>query len=283
MARYNRNSLIFTHPRLILTKNNTIMKKTFRLMALVAMAAGLAFAACDRDEPVDPTPVNPTPVNPDVPNPVDPDPVNPDPVEPETAEWVDLGLPSGLLWAECNLGATKPEEYGDYYAWGETSTKEVYTWETYKYCTAVDEEGWVKTLSKYNTGSEYGTPDNLTTLQPSDDVATQKLGNGARMPSADEWRELIANTTSEWTTENGVYGRKLTASNGKSLFFPAAGYREGYELPGAGESGIYWSSSLDADYSDSAWQFAFGSDNQYMLNYFRREGSSVRAVCASQN
>ena len=237
------------------------MKKTFRLMALVAMAAGLAFASCDDDNKDNPGGGGGT----------------------ETAGWVDLGLPSGLLWAECNLGATKSEEYGDYFAWGETSTKEVYTWETYKYCTAVDEEGRVKTLSKYNTRSEYGTPDNLTTLQPSDDVATQKLGNGARMPTETEWRELIANTTSEWTTVNGVYGRKLTASNGKSLFFPAAGYRLGSELHLAGERGIYWSSSLRADYPRDAWYFYFNSFSQYVSNYYRRYGFSVRAVCASQN
>ena len=237
------------------------MKKTFRLMALVAMAAGLAFAACDDD--------NNNPVGGGT----------------ETAEWVDLGLPSGLLWAKCNLGATKPEEYGDYYAWGETDTKEVYFWETYKYCTAVDEEGWVKTLSKYNTDSRYGTPDNLTTLQPSDDVATQKLGNGARMPTETEWRELLANTTSEWTTVNGVYGRKLTASNGKSLFFPAAGGRDGSGLRDAGEYGIYWSSSLYADGPNNAWRFNFSLDGQ-IVGYdsgLRPYGFSVRAVCASQN
>ena len=235
------------------------MKKTFRLMALVTMAAGLAFAACDDD--------NNNPVGGGT----------------ETAEWVDLGLPSGLLWAECNLGATKPEEYGDYYAWGETSTKEVYTWETYKYCTAVDEEGWVKTLSKYNTHSEYGTPDHLTTLQPSDDVATQKLGSGARMPTETEWNELLANTTSEWTTENGVYGRKLTAANGKSLFFPAAGRRDGSELHVAGEGGSYLSSSLYAGSPDGAWSFGFISFYQNVDISNRQYGFSVRAVCASQN
>ncbi len=237
------------------------MKKTIRLMALVAMAAGLAFAACGSTSKCG----------------------GQDGGGALATGWVDLGLPSGLLWAKCNLGATKPEEYGDYYAWGETSTKEVYTWETYKYCTAVYEEGWVKTLSKYNTRSEYGTPDHLTTLQPSDDVATQKLGDGARMPTETEWRELIANTTSEWTSENGVYGRKLTASNGKSLFFPATGERYCSELRNAGVFGIYWSSSLIADYPNLAWRFDFGSDGQDVYYGYRRCGFSVRAVCASQN
>ena len=236
------------------------MKKTIRLMALVALAAGLAFAAYGSNSKVEGQGDGAA-----------------------AAEWVDLGLPSGLLWAKCNLGATKPEEYGDYYAWGETDTKEVYTWETYKYCTAVDEEGWVKTLSKYNTNSRYGTPDNLTTLQPSDDVATAKLGVGARMPTETEWRELIANTTSEWTSENGIYGRKLTASNGKSLFFPAAGFRDGSELLDVGENGVYWSSSLDADDPGFAWYFDFDSDDQDVYHYYLLYGFSVRAVCASQN
>ena len=227
------------------------MKKTIRLMALVAMAAGLAFAACDDD--------NNNPVGGGT----------------ETAEWVDLGLPSGLLWAECNLGATKPEEYGDYYAWGETSTKEVYDWSTYKYCN-----GGFNQLTKYCNDPDYGYngfTDNLTTLQPSDDVATARLGDGARMPTAHEWRELIANTETEWIQVNGVYGRKLTASNGKSLFLPAAGY--GSELDYAGELGFYWSSSLDAYNPGIAWSFDFNSGSQYVGgNHSRCGGFPVRAV-----
>ena len=260
----------------ILTQNNTLMKKTLKLLALVAMMAGLAFAACDRDEPVDPTPDNPTPVNPD-----DPDPVNPDPVTPETAGWVDLGLPSGLLWAKCNLGATKPEEYGDYYAWGETTTKEVYDWSTYKYCT-VDAEGVLQTLTKYNTSTSYGFTDNLTTLEAIDDAAAQKLGDGARMPTKEDWEELIANTTAEWTTLNGVAGRKFTAANGNSLFLPAAGCRWDGELGHAGGHGFYWSSSLLADYPSYAWRFVFNSGGQYSDYGSRFYGRSVRAV-RSQN
>ena len=228
------------------------MKKTFRLMALVAMTAGLAFASCEDDNN------------------------NPSGGGTESAEWVDLGLPSGLLWAECNLGAAKPEEYGDYYAWGETAPKSVYDWSTYLYCN-----GNYDQLTKYCNNPEYGYngfTDNLTTLQPSDDAATAKLGNGARMPTADEWRELIANTTTEWTTMNGVYGRKLTASNGKSLFLPAAGYRYGSELYSAGERGLYWSSSLYADYPYDAWFFLFYADGQYMYYYYRCIGRSVRPV-----
>ena len=235
------------------------MKKTIRLMALVAMAAGLAFAACGSNSKVGGQGDGAA-----------------------AAEWVDLGLPSGLLWAKCNLGATKPEEYGDYYAWGETVTKEDYYWSTYKYCN-----GDYNQLTKYCNDPEYGYngfTDNLTTLQPSDDVATQKLGDGARMPTETEWRELLANTTSERTTENGVYGHKLTAANGKSLFFPAAGGRYGSGLLGAGWYGAYRSSSLRAYYPYRAGYFHyFNSDYQGVFDGDRQYGFSVRAVCASQN
>jgi len=218
-------------------------------MALLAMGAALAFAACGTGGGTGT----------------------------ETAEWVDLGLPSGLLWAKCNLGASSPEEYGDYYAWGETTTKSNYNWSTYKYCTK-DAEGELAMLTKYNTRSDYGTLDNLTTLQAMDDVATQKLGSGARMPTADEWRELINNTTAEWTTLNGVNGRKFTASNGKSLFLPAAGCRWDGELYSAGDDGDYWSSSLYESYPDGAWYFYFDSDVQSVDGGDRRSGPSVRPV-----
>lgn len=162
-----------------------------------------------------------------------------------TAEWVDLGLPSGLWWASCNLGATKPEEYGDYYAWGETVTKNTYNESTYMYFM-----GDIDYLTKYCNNGDYGYngyTDILTVLQAMDDAATTKLGSGVRMPTKADWEELIANTTSDWTTRNGVYGRMFTASNGKSLFLPAAGDRWDDELCSAGSAGGYWSSSLGTD------------------------------------
>ena len=140
-------------------------------------------------------------------------------------------------------------------------------------------------LTKYSTDSGHdfvGTPDNLTTLQAMDDAATQKLGSGARMPTKEDWKELIANTTAEWTTVNGVAGRKFTATNGNSLFLPAAGFRWDGELGLAGELGFYWSSSLYAGSPNDAWCFLFNSDDQYMFDYNRYYGRSVRAV-RSQN
>ena len=235
------------------------MEKTFKFMALLAMGAALAFAACGRDDDNN----NGSGTGGDTGT--------------ETAEWVDLGLPSGLLWATCNLGASSPEEYGDYYAWGETTTKEVYDWSTYKYCT-VDAEGGLATLTKYNTRSDYGTPDNLTTLQAMDDVATQKLGSGARMPTAVEWSEFIENTTAERTTQNGIIGCKFTASNGKSIFLPAAGYRDDSELYYVGLVGYYLSSSLSTRTPYHAWFCYFGTGLQGMNYGGRNGGLPVRPV-----
>lgn len=249
-----------------LNTNNT-MKRTVKMLALVAVAAGLVFASCQKEDS------NNTAGNGSN--------GGTNGGGQTAGEWVDLGLPSGLLWATCNLGATTPEGYGDYYAWGETATKDVYNWSTYKYCT-VDADGDLQTLTKYNTSTSWGTPDNLTTLEAMDDVAAQKLGAGARMPTAAEWRELINNTTAEWTQENGVNGRKFTASNGKSLFLPAAGRRWVGELYDAGSYGLYWSSSLVESYPSNAWYFSFGEGGQGMDGTNRYYGLSVRAV-RSQN
>ena len=196
-------------------------------------------------------------------------------------EWIDLGLPSGLLWRAYNLGATSPEGYGNYYAWGETSTKGTYDWNTYRYAT-VDADGNLQTLTKYNNSEIYGTIDNKTTLEASDDVATAVLGNGARIPTKAEWQELLDNTTAEWTTVNGVRGCKFTAANGNSLFLPAAGRRKGSSLYFDGTRGYYWSSSL-AWYPYGAWFMYFTSDGQYVdYDSGRYYGRSVRAV-RSQN
>ena len=110
-------------------------------------------------------------------------------------EYVDLGLPSGLLWAACNVGADSPEDYGDYFAWAETTTKSVYNWSTYQYCM-----GTATTLTKYCSNAGYGYngyTDNLTTLQTGDDAATAQWGSGWRMPTKEEWQELLANDDPE--------------------------------------------------------------------------------------
>ena len=193
-----------------------------------------------------------------------------------SGDWVDLGLPSGLLWATRNVGATLPEDYGDYFAWGETQPKSVYNWSTYRYGTA-DGDGNLSTLTKYNTSSYYGVVDNLTTLQPGDDAATANYGG--RTPTEEEWRELIDNTTSQWMTINGVNGRCFTGTNGNSLFLPAAGDRWGSSLDNAGGSGVYWSSSLYTDNPYYAWYFYFNSVGRGVTYYYFRDyGFTVRAV-----
>ena len=198
-------------------------------------------------------------------------------------EAVDLGLPSGIKWATCNVGATKPEEYGGYYAWGETDEKENYEWSTYKWC-----KGSVKTLTKYCTDSFYGTVDNKTTLDPEDDVAHVKWGGSWRMPTAAEQKELHNNCTWTWTTQNGVNGYKVTSkSNGNSIFLPAAGCRNGTDLNSSGSYGDYWLSSLsngDINYDiNYDITFAFGF---YFFEYAcgygginRDCGCTVRPVC----
>ena len=198
-------------------------------------------------------------------------------------EYVDLGLPSGTLWATCNIGATKPEEYGDYYAWGETSTKNTYNWSTYKYCNSGYDD-----FTKYCNNSDFGNngfTDNLTELQRGDDPATANWGNGWCTPTKEQWKELLENTTNKWTTQNGVKGRLFTSKkNGKSLFLPAAGYRYGSSLYYAGSYGYYWSSSLSTDYPHDAWYFGFHSSLYDMYGNYRFYGRSVRAVrSARQN
>lgn len=145
-------------------------------------------------------------------------------------EYVDLGLPSGTLWATCNVGASRPEDYGDYFSW--------------------------------DTGK----------------TAAAKWGNGWDMPSKEQWKELKENTKSSWTTRNGVNGRLFTASNGNSIFLPAAGYRWYDELNRAGFFGYYWSSSLLTEGLDRARHFYFRSGRYCNMSNGYRVDISVRAV-----
>ena len=185
---------------------------------------------------------------------------------------VDLGL--SVKWANHNVGATAPEEYGGYYAWGETSTNSDYSWSTYKWCN-----GSYDTMTKYCTNSYYGTVDNRTVLDPTDDVAHVKWGGGWRMPTKDEIKELVNKCSWQWTTVNGVKGYKVTGPNGNSIFLPAAGYRDGTELYDRGSYGNYWSGTLGEDYSGSAFYLHFGSGGRgWYGNGYRNYGFSVRPV-----
>jgi uncharacterized repeat protein (TIGR02543 family) len=188
-------------------------------------------------------------------------------------ECVDLGLPSGLKWATCNVGASAPEEYGGYYAWGETVVKNDYSWSTYKWCN-----GSSNTMTKYCTSSSYGTIDNKTTLDPEDDVAHVKWGGSWRMPTEAEQDELHNNCMWTWTTQNGVKGYKVTGPNDNSIFLPAAGYRDGTDLSYSGDYGYCLSGSLYGGNNSSAYNFYFNNGFYIRDIDYRCYGLSVRPV-----
>ncbi len=187
---------------------------------------------------------------------------------------VDLGLPSGTLWADRNVGADAPEAYGDYFAWGETEPKSVYDWSTYKWCN-----GSSSTMTKYCTSSSYGTVDNKKVLDLEDDAAYVNMGTQWRMPTEAEQKELFDNCTIECTTLNGVTCYKLTGPNGNCIYFPAAGYRCEGNLEYVVSYGCCWSSKLwymDCSYGASELMFGTAYENWYSRN--RCYGQVVRAV-----
>ena len=167
---------------------------------------------------------------------------------PAGVEAVDLGLPSGTKWANMNIGAEKPEDDGLYFAWGETmgygsdtSDSRSFDWASYKWCNGLE-----SSMTKYCNDSSYGTVDNKTVLDLDDDAAYVNWGSSWRMPTFTETKELLENTTNEWTTINGVNGRKFTSkTNGNSIFLPAAGLRIDSYLGNQDTDGIFWSSSLN--------------------------------------
>ena len=182
-------------------------------------------------------------------------------------EYVDLGL--SVNWATFNVGATNSEEYGNYFAWGETEPKSTYDWSSYKYC-----QGSSHSLTKYNTNSNYGLVDGITTLELEDDVAHMKWGGDWRMPTEYEFFELRKNCTWEWTTINGAPGYKVTSNitgyEDRSIFLQAVG---GYCR--------YWSSSLLLS-TQNAYCFYLSPSNYYSSNYnYRYLGHFVRPVCQS--
>ena len=188
-------------------------------------------------------------------------------------EYVDLGL--SVKWATCNVGANSPEEYGDYFAWGEIHPKTNYYWGTYKWC-----DGTANSLTKYNDDSNSGTVDNKTRLQLSDDAAYMNWGGVWRMPTEDEYIELCNECTWTWTTQNGVNGYKVTSrSNGNGIFLPAAGYFYGTSCSSVGSNGHYWISSIASSDSNNADVMSFTSRgvSKYVMSY-RYYGHSVRPV-----
>ena len=195
--------------------------------------------------------------------------------------YVDLGLPSGLLWATCNVGANASEEFGDYFAWGETEPKDYYWWDAYQLCNG----SW-NTLTKYCSKSSFGYngfSDNLTTLESSDDAAAVNLGSGWHIPIKENWQELYENTTNVWTTQSGVDGRLFTAPNGNSIFLPASGCRVENNLFDVGNYGTYWTSSLDIVSPSGAWDFTFHSGDYELSSGDRSCGLPIRPVRSASN
>ncbi len=171
--------------------------------------------------------------------------------------YVYLGLPSGLKWATCNVGATSPEDYGNYYAWGETTTKSTYT--------ESNSTTYGKTIGDISGNATY-------------DVARANWGGTWRLPTASEIDELVNNCTWKWTSQGGVNGYKVTGKNGNSIFLPAAGYRYGSSLYIAGSNGCYWSSTPYESYADLACHLNFHSGIYYRNGDYRKDGQSVRPV-----
>lgn len=253
------------------------LKQIFMLMLVSVLSAG--FASCGGDDDDDPT-VTPSTPTPEVPS---------TPEVKDSHEYVDLGLPSGTLWATCNVGAEKPEDYGLYFAWGETkgytsdtSDGRKFDWASYKWCNGSDSK-----MTKYSTSTSYwdsslGTsPDQKIVLDAEDDAATVNWGSDWQIPSLDQIKELYNSsyTTTKGTTQNGVYGILITSkTNGNSVFLPAAGYRGDVSVYHVGSYGNYWSRSLYSKHSGSVCCFYFNSGIIEWRSNYRFFGQSVRPV-----
>ena len=234
--------------------------KLFLFFAIVSVAGMLAISGCDRDDDDQSNRRNGRNTG-----------------TLNGHEWVDLGLPSGLLWATCNVGATSPEDFGSYFAWGETTPKNSYIPSNYRY------SGDNNTFTKYCNLSSYGNngfTDNLTTLVASDDAATANWGSNWRMPTRKEMDELVNNCTIIWTTQNGVDGSLFTGPNGNSIFLPATGMNSD-GLSGLNGSALYWTSSLNTAGPDKAIDLTMepGSCFVNINGGYRDYGLAVRPVC----
>ncbi len=191
------------------------------------------------------------------------------------SEYVDLGLPDGTLWATCNIGASRPDQYGYYFAWGEVAPKETYSWENYKFGTS-------HALSKYCTSSADGTVDGKTRLEAEDDAAYVNWGPDWCMPTSQQMKDLFSGeyTTKEWTSQNGVYGLKITSKTytDRSIFLPAGGYEteSGVEDSGVGR---YWSSTMIPEKNSYLARYAHFDNGHYeFIDIARRIGQSIRPV-----
>ena len=183
--------------------------------------------------------------------------------------YVDMGLPSGTLWATFNLGASLPEENGCFYAWGESETKIKFDWDNYAMCWSF--------LSKYNINDKYGKVDDLTELELLDDAANANWGNDWQIPSDAQWEELFSSCIWRQTKKKDVIGYNVIGTNGNSLFLPMTGYYKGDKLVGSKKTGGYWSRTLFSIPSD-AWSLFFDSDDVELTHCLRYIGLCIRPV-----
>lgn len=195
-------------------------------------------------------------------------------------DFVDLGL--SVKWASCNLGATKPEEVGDYYAWGEIETKSVFSWETYKYS-----KGSGRLITKYCDlrGHGYnGFADGLDNLELDDDVAHVKLKGNWRMPTLSEIKELLRSCTWKPITVKGVNGYRVSGMKegfaDHNIFLPATGYIDNDVVNNPVWLGAYWSSSVVKDYPIGAHFLYLNDEFKGYSEYYRRCGQAIRPVCS---
>jgi len=231
----------------------------FISFALFLMVATPVFFACGDDDDDD-TSTNPT-ANPDTGDNNDVYEVFTECPDANHPHMIDLGLPSGTKWACCNVGASAPEQYGNYYAWGETQPKEVYSWDTYQYGSSLDN---VVYIGSDIAGTAY-------------DAATANWGAPWRMPSLAQCHELEDDCTSTWTTQNGIDGQKFTGPNGGTIFLPHAGYCLFSEQHEVGLSGRYWLSTLYGSFPEDAL-YLLNSGRVTPTNTQRYIGLSVRPV-----
>ena len=181
---------------------------------------------------------------------------------------VDLGLPSGILWASCNIGASSPSEIGDYFAWGEKESKDAYGWETYRLCRG-----------SYDSIFKYTENDGKSVLDPQDDVAKSMLGGEWRIPTKEDMEELVEECEWKWTRENGHLGWKVIGPNNNYIFLPASGAASSYRIAGVNELGRYWTATRDdSDYSAYNLRFKDGTDTIVVVDDTRFYGRTIRPV-----
>ena len=190
--------------------------------------------------------------------------------------FVDLGL--SVKWASCNLGAERPEDFGNYYAWAEIDTKNTYNWGSYKYLV-----GSTSVFTKYNNNDKFGDVDNRITLLPDDDVANVRLGGKCRIPTKREWLELMAECNWKKTSIDDIEGYIITSKKegfeDRSIFLPAAGCCDTNYLTNSGINGYYWFSVLYENNPTLAYILRFDSKNVKWSLSSRRKGLSIRPVC----